>query len=124
VRRSFASFFLNMALGRGERCADIVIESASAVADRADLTGLRTELAELVAGASGARSAEFELGDFAARLFDLQRRYGVYAAPEFVFPLLCLLVIEGMVKDFDSGADFQALAIPVLFEALAPGAVK
>ena len=48
----------------------------------------------------------------------------MYAAPEFVFPLLCLLVIEGMIKHFDSGVDFQALAIPILLEALAPGAAK
>ncbi|HEX5595183.1 MAG TPA: AarF/UbiB family protein [Micromonosporaceae bacterium] len=118
VRRLFAAFFLNMALGRGERCADIVIESAAVIGDRADLAGLRVALTELVASVSGVRSQDFELGDFGAKLFLLQRRFGVYAAAEFVFPLLCLLVIEGMVKDFDSGVDFQALAVPVLLEAL------
>ncbi|GAA5179015.1 hypothetical protein GCM10023322_07670 [Rugosimonospora acidiphila] len=118
VRRLFAGFFLNMALGRGPRCADIVIESASMVDDRCDLPGFRAAIVALVEEASGTRAADFDLARFAGRLFSLQRRYGLYAAAEFVFPLLCLLVVEGMVNEFDAGVDFQALAIPVLLESL------
>jgi ubiquinone biosynthesis protein len=114
VRRSFADFFINMAMGDGWMCAQIVIESAAEVADDCDLEGFRVALGELVSETSGARSGEFDLATFAGRLFDLQRRFGLFPAPEFAFPLLSLLVIEGMIKGFDSDLDFQAEAIPVL----------
>ncbi|MGW4114243.1 ABC1 kinase family protein [Actinosynnema sp. NPDC004786] len=114
VRRSFADFFINMAMGDGWSCAQIVIESAAEVADDCDLDGFRAALGELVAETSGAKSGEFDLARFAGRLFDLQRRFGLFPAPEFAFPLLSLLVIEGMIKGFDSDLDFQAEAIPVL----------
>jgi ubiquinone biosynthesis protein len=114
IRRSFADFFINMAMGDGWTCAQIVIESAAHVADDCDLEGFRTALTTLVEKASGAKSGQFDLARFAGRLFDLQRRFGLFPAPEFAFPLLSLLVIEGMVKDFDSGLDFQAEAVPVL----------
>lgn len=114
VRRSFADFFINMAMGDGWMCAQIVIDSAAQIADDRDLEGFRAGLTELVAGASGAKSGEFDLAHFAGRLFDLQRRFGLFPAPEFAFPLLSLLVIEGMIKGFDANVDFQAEAIPIL----------
>lgn len=114
VRRSFADFFINMAMGDGWMCAQIVIESAADIAADCDLESFRAGLEELVSDASGAKSGEFDLAQFAGRLFDLQRRFGLFPAPEFAFPLLSLLVIEGMIKGFDSDVDFQAEAIPIL----------
>jgi ubiquinone biosynthesis protein len=114
VRRSFADFFINMAMGDGWMCAQIVIDSAAQIAADCDLAGFRAGLTELVAQTSGAKSGEFDLARFAGRLFDLQRRFGLFPAPEFAFPLLSLLVIEGMIKGFDADVDFQAEAVPVL----------
>ncbi|MFJ6216175.1 ABC1 kinase family protein [Streptomyces sp. NPDC092296] len=114
VRDSFADFFINMSMGNGPFCAEIVIDSAASVAPDCDLDGFRAGLTELVDGSVGARSGEFNLARFAGRLFDLQRRFGLYPAPEFAFPLLSLLVMEGMVQGFDPDLDFQAEAIPVL----------
>jgi ubiquinone biosynthesis protein len=114
VRASFAEFFINMALGNGMFCAEIVIDSAASIADDCDLDGFRKGLSDLVADSSGARSGEFNLARFAGRLFDLQRRYGLYPAPEFAFPLLSMLVMEGMVQGFDPDLDFQAEAMPIL----------
>ncbi|MBM2614220.1 AarF/ABC1/UbiB kinase family protein [Actinoplanes sp. LDG1-06] len=119
VRRLFAQFFINLSLGRGERCAAIVLESARRLDPGCDREGFTARLAELVRETSGATAAEFSLVTFAGRLFDLQRRHRVYAAPEFVFPLLALLVIEGMVRDLDPEVDFQAVAMPVLDRAVA-----
>jgi ubiquinone biosynthesis protein len=118
IRHAFARFFLNMALGRGERCADIVIESAAGLSDRTHLEEFRREIAVLVAGCAGARAVQFSLVDFAARLFDLQRRHGLYCAPEFAFPLLSLLMVEGRIRELDATMDFQAHALPVLLRAL------
>jgi ubiquinone biosynthesis protein len=114
VRMSFADFFINMAMGNGPMCGQVVIESAAQIAPGADMAGFRDELSRLIEETTGMKSGDFSLARFAGRLFDLQRRYGLYPAPEFAFPLLSLLVLEGMVKGFDSTLDFQAEAMPVL----------
>ncbi|MGQ0838105.1 ABC1 kinase family protein [Actinokineospora sp.] len=121
VRRLFAEFFLNLAQGNGPHCADVVRRSAREVSPNADLAGFRAGLIELVERSTGRSAAEFSLVRFAGSLFGLQRRHGLFAAPEFVFPLLALLVIEGRINDFDASVDFQAEAIPVLADAVLSG---
>jgi len=118
VRLLFAEFFMGMARGDGERCAQIVLQSAVAVPDDADQEAFFVGVSELIDAAAGRPAAEFSLPEFAARLFDLQRRNRVYAAPEFAFPLLALLVVEGIVRELDREIDFQAVAVPVLIDVL------
>ncbi|HEV2639934.1 MAG TPA: AarF/UbiB family protein [Actinocrinis sp.] len=118
VRRQFAEFFMNMAQGRGPRCAQIVIESAAVVPAEFDRAGFDAGVDKLVGETSGALAGEFSLLEFAPRLFRLQQDFGLYAAAEFAFPLLSLLVLEGMIKAFDADVDFQAEAMPVLYQAL------
>src|SRR5260221_14377963 len=72
VRLSFADFFINMAVGDGRACAQIVIDSAAQIAEDCDLDGFRTGLSELVEGASWSRSGDFDLPRFAGPRFDLQ----------------------------------------------------
>jgi ubiquinone biosynthesis protein len=107
-----------MALGRGWRCADIVIESAAGRRADADLDSFRKHLAELVIRNWRLPAVEFSLIGFATEMFELQRRYGLHAAPELVFPLLSLLVIEGSVRDLDPQIDFQETAKPILTQAM------
>ena len=118
VKRLFAEFFLNLSTGRGEAGADVVLRSCEHVAADADLDAFRAGVTELVRTSHRRTAGQFRLAPFAARLFDLQRRHGVAAAPEFVFPLLSLLVLEGMINEFDVDVDFQAEAIPVLLTVL------
>ncbi|RFU42300.1 AarF/ABC1/UbiB kinase family protein [Actinomadura logoneensis] len=118
LRRLFAEFFLNMATGRGRRCAEIVVESAAAVRPDADLEAFTVRMADLVERSHGLPAREFSLIAFAAEMFDLQRRHGIHAASELVFPLLSLLVIEGTIRDLDPGIDFQEVARPVLNRGL------
>jgi ubiquinone biosynthesis protein len=118
LRRLFAEFFLNMAIGRGERCAEIVLESAAGLRPDADPAGFQVQMADLVHRNHGLPAREFSLMAFAAEMFDLQRRFGVHAAPELIFPLLSLLVIEGTVRELDPALDFQETAKPVLNRGL------
>jgi ubiquinone biosynthesis protein len=118
MRRLFADFFLNMAIGRGRRCAALVIESSLGVRDGADVDGFITDMAALVERNYGAPAKDFSLIAFATEMFALQRGYGISAAPELVFPLLSLLVIEATVRDLDPDVDFQAAAKPVLNRAV------
>jgi len=114
VRNLFAEFFLYMSLGRGDKCADVVLRSAEHVPADCDINGFNRGIVELVAATTGQRAGQFRLATFAAQLFDLQRRSGVAAAPEFVFPLMSLLVVEGMINDFDVDVNFQAEAMRTL----------
>lgn len=114
IRRLFAEFFLNMSLGLGEECARVVIESADGKQADADIEGFTTGMADLVERNFGLSAREFSLIAFATEMFELQRRNGLHAATEIVFPLLSLLVIEGTVRDLDPDIDFQAVARPIL----------
>jgi len=118
MRRLFADFFLNMAIGRGGRCAEIVIESSLGLRAGADVAGFTTDLAALVERSLGVPAKEFSLIAFATKMFELQRSYGIAATPELVFPLLSLLVIEPTVRELDPEIDFQAVAKPVLTRAI------
>jgi ubiquinone biosynthesis protein len=118
IRRLFAEFFFNMTVGNGERCSEIVVESATGARADADLDGFKHGIAELVSRSSRATAKEFSLIAFARELFLLQRRYGLHAASEIVFPLLSLLVIEGTIRDLDPDIDFQQEAHPVLLKAV------
>lgn len=118
VKRLFAEFFLNMSLGRGDECAEVVLRSAEHVPPSADLESFRVGITELVETAHRQTAGQFRLAPFATRLFDLQRRTGIAAAPEFIFPLVSLLVLEGMINEFDVDVDFQGEAIPTLLGAL------
>ncbi|MBW4722020.1 ABC1 kinase family protein [Saccharothrix obliqua] len=118
LRRLFAEFFMSMATGRGDRAAEIVVESATGLSPDADVAGFLPRMAELVVRSHGRSAEEFSLVSFAAEMFDLQRGHGVHAAPELIFPLLSLLVIEGTIRDLDPGADFQEAAKPVLVKGL------
>lgn len=124
ARERFAAFFYCMSQGDGPACADIVLSTArSASGSNVDL--FRAELAALVDGVAGRPAIEFDLVRFATSLFDLQRRHGLYADPQFVFPILSLLVLEGVVRRFDPDVDFQGVAVPflatALFESVARG---
>jgi ubiquinone biosynthesis protein len=118
LRLLFAEFFMNMAVGRGDRCAEIVVESSSGLRPDADLAGFLPRMAALVVRNHGLPAKDFSLIAFAAEMFDLQRRFGVHAAPELIFPLLSLLVIEGTIRDLDPEIDFQETAKPVLNKGL------
>lgn len=117
AREKFAAFFYCMSQGDGEACADIVLSTAEA-APGADQHAFRAELAALVTKGAGRSAAEFDLVSFATRLFDIQRRHGFYADPQFVFPILSLLVLEGTVREFHPEVDFQREAEPSLVTAL------
>jgi ubiquinone biosynthesis protein len=114
LRGLFADFFLNMSLGEGTRCAEIVIDSAEAIDPGADVDGFIVRMADLVQRNHRLSAKEFSLMSFATEMFDLQRRFGVHAAPELIFPLLSLLVIEGTIRDLDPDVDFQDVARPML----------
>ncbi|MDQ1744305.1 MAG: ubiquinone biosynthesis protein, partial [Pseudonocardiales bacterium] len=66
----------------------------------------------------GLRSAGFDLPAFSLELFRSQQRRRIFAPPDFVFPLISLLMIEATIKDLDPLTDFQAIARPIVSDSL------
>jgi ubiquinone biosynthesis protein len=118
ARTKFTAFFAGMIDGDGAGCADTLLSTARAVSGQADLTGFRRDVADLVRRNCGRAVRDFSLPRFAAALFDLQRRYGVHADPEFTFPLLSLLALDGVVKQHHPGMDFQLEAAPFVMAGM------
>ncbi len=122
AREKFTDFFHAMTLEDGQACADIVLSTAR-TGPRTDTAAFRRDLSALIASCGGATAADFDLMGFAARLFALQRRHGLYADPQFVFPILSLLVLEGTIRTLGPQLDFQAVAKPYLMTALMERAI-
>ncbi|RFU43647.1 AarF/ABC1/UbiB kinase family protein, partial [Actinomadura logoneensis] len=118
ARHGFAEFFGGMVRGDGGACADALLASVRGADRVRDVAAFRREVADLVARNAGATAGEFRLSAFCVRLFDLQRRHRLYAEPEFAFPMLSLLAVEGTVRRDHPGMDFQLEAAPYALEGL------
>ncbi|MQA97753.1 MAG: phosphotransferase [Streptosporangiales bacterium] len=106
VRRLIGEFFERMAAGDGRRCGEIVLESAANVSPRTDTQAFVDAVAAHVEANAGPGVA-FDMPKFGEGMFDLQRDHGLYAASDFAFPLMSLLVLEGTVQGFAPAVDFQ-----------------
>ncbi|HEU5160906.1 MAG TPA: AarF/ABC1/UbiB kinase family protein [Streptosporangiaceae bacterium] len=118
ARHSFTEFFGGMIQGDGAACADILRSTVRGVAADADIEGFRRDVAALVVRNVGSAVDDFDLPGFCFELFNLQRRYGLYAEPEFIFPMLCLLSLDGLVKEHHPRMDFQLEAAPYVMQSL------
>lgn len=117
ARRKFASFFYLMSRGDGAACADIVLSTARS-GSGADMDGFRKSMVRLVERNSRASVGDFDLVGFTIRLFAIQREHGFYADPQFVFPVLSLIVLEGSLRTACPDVDFQLEALPFVLRGL------
>jgi ubiquinone biosynthesis protein len=117
VRTHLALFFLNLGFRHGVNCAKAVLASAAHVGESAATEAFTADVVRLVDRYGGTTARDFDLVRFATELFASQRRHGIYAASEFVFPLLALLMVEETVRRLHPDIDFQAIARPVVFRA-------
>jgi ubiquinone biosynthesis protein len=118
ARRSFTEFFGGMIEGDGEACADILYATVRGAMSSAATGEFRREVADLVRRNTGSRIRDFNLSVFCVELFDLQRRYGLFAEPEFIFPMLGLLTLEGLLKKHHPQMDFQIEAAPYVMQSM------
>ncbi len=118
ARHSYTAFFGGMIQGDGAACADILRSTVRGAAPDADIDGFRRDVAELVVRNVGSAVSDFDLPGFCFELFNLQRRYGLYAEPEFIFPMLSLLSLDGLVKEHHPLMDFQLEAAPYVMQSL------
>ncbi|SCL66414.1 ABC1 kinase family protein [Micromonospora chersina] len=111
VRAAIGEFFARLGAGDGRRCGEIVLASAVNAGAGLDREGFVRDVAELVARTAGPDN-EFDMSVFGNGVYDLQQRYGIYAASDFAFPLMSLLVVEGTVRGISPDVDFQRVGGP------------
>jgi len=117
-QRSFTEFFGGMIEGDGEACAEILYATTRGASSSAAVDEFRQAVADLVRRNTGSQVRDFNLSLFCIELFDLQRRHGLFAEPTFIFPMLSLLSLEGLVKTHHPLMDFQIEAAPYVMQNL------
>lgn len=105
VRDLISEFFACLRTGDGRRCGEIVLESA-VDPGRADTEAFIAEMKALVEQHAGP-DVEFDMKEFGDAVFKLQQAHGIYAASDFAFPMMSLNVLDGTVRGFSAGVDFQ-----------------
>lgn len=118
ARLRFTQFFGGMIRGDGDACAEVLLATVQAASPGSDTAAFRRDVAGLVVANAGAAVRDFNLPAFCVELFNLQRRHKLYAAPEFVFPMLSLLSLDGLVKEHHPHMDFQLEAAPYVMQRL------
>ncbi|SNS50027.1 ABC1 kinase family protein [Actinomadura mexicana] len=118
ARERFTGFFAGMIRGDGEVCADILLSTVRRTDPETDIAAFRAEVSDLVVRNVGVVARDFDLPAFCLDLFDLQRKHRLYAEPEFIFPMLCLLTLQGLVKRYHPMMDFQLEAAPFVMHGL------
>jgi ubiquinone biosynthesis protein len=109
VRGLIGEFFACLAAGDGARCGAIVLDSAIDAARASDPDGFVAEVAALV---TRTRAEGFAMPAFGDAIYELQQRHGIYAASDFAFPLMSLLVVERTLHAFSPRVDFQTVGRP------------
>lgn len=112
ARWHFIEFFYGMAFGDGDHAFAHMYATALPGSELPDeqLAPFRGETIELVEAQYDASVDDFDLAQFGAKLFQLQRRHKFRGETAFVFPLIALLTIEGQLKEFAPNLNFQAIA--------------
>lgn len=110
VRDLIGEFFARMAAGDGRRCGEIVLESAVNLTAETDTESFIAGMAELVAKEAGP-GRQFDMEVFGNAVFELEQKHGIYAASDFAFPLMSLLVLEGTVRGLWPEVDFQRVGV-------------
>jgi ubiquinone biosynthesis protein len=112
VRRLVGEFFARLATGDGRRCGEIVLASAVNLTADTNTSGFIAEITKLVAETAGPEN-RFDMAAFGDAVYGLQQRYRIYAASDFAFPLMSLLVADGTVRRLTADVDFQLVGAGV-----------
>jgi ubiquinone biosynthesis protein len=118
-RRSFAEFFLSIAVRDGYAAAKIIRETARRLPENLDIEAFDNEISVLVNRFGGKKAREFQVAGFVIELFSIQRRHGIHGTSKFTLPILSLLVFEGVAKQRHPDLDFQAQSVPYVVAAMA-----
>ncbi|MFJ4773814.1 ABC1 kinase family protein [Streptomyces uncialis] len=106
VRQLIGGFFSALASGDGRRCGEIMLASMADVGPDCDTDAFVDDIAELVARSAGPGNA-FAMAPFGNGVFEVQSAHRLYAASDFAFPIMSLMILESTVRGLWPEADFQ-----------------
>lgn len=107
TKTAFTEFFFGMVTRNGQKCGQIIYDSASYRSPDCDGLKFSADIADIVNRHSEKSAHEFEVTSFAAELFDSQRRFGIRGSTDFIMTIISLVVFEGIMKQIYPGLDFQ-----------------
>lgn len=110
--RCFRYLFLALAFNSSSGFAASILEAALMVPADLDRPGFERDIQALVKSFHGRKAGEFLVVDFVFRIFDIQRRHGVFGPPGFAGAIWALAMFEGLVRTRYPDLDFQAVARP------------
>jgi ubiquinone biosynthesis protein len=107
-RRLMGEFFACLTTGDGRRCGEILLESAVSLDAGLDRERFVSDTAAIV-GEHAGPGREFDISRFGDAIYALQQRYRMYAASDFAFPMMSLVVADGTVRRLAPSVDFQGV---------------
>lgn len=108
IQDTLSSFFFALARGDGRRCGEIMADSAEVPLVGTAREGFVEELAGHVRTHS-VPGERFDMVRFGTGVSDYQRKYNVQPSPDFAFPLMSMMVLEGTARSFDEQADLASV---------------
>jgi len=111
-RRCFRYLFLALAFNNAANCAAAILESALKVPQDLDRPAFESEVQALVTSFHGRKAGEFLVAEFVFRIFEIERRHGIFGPPGFAAAIWALVMFEGLVRARYPDLDFQAVARP------------
>jgi ubiquinone biosynthesis protein len=117
-RRCFRDFFLGLTGANARVCTSSIIDSALIVPADLDLRSLTKEVGAIVRSYTGRKTGDFLVAEFVFKIFDVQRRHGLFGAPGFASAIWALTMFEGLVRHRYPDLDFQAEARPFATAAI------
>ncbi|HJQ23888.1 MAG TPA: AarF/UbiB family protein [Blastocatellia bacterium] len=115
--KNFVDFFYGMASNNGKVCARVVYDTATFRTDEDNREMFEAAMVRMINEHSIKEARDFEVTQFAAELFDLQRRFGIRGTTKFTMTIVSLAVFEGIVKQLHPELDFQAEARQFILKA-------
>ncbi|MFF4157386.1 ABC1 kinase family protein [Streptomyces sp. NPDC001678] len=111
VRELIAGFFAGLATGDGRRCGEIMLASmANADGRTENAEPFVADVAELVERCAGPDKT-FDMASFGNGVFEVQSAHRLYAASDFAFPIMALMILESTVRGLWPGADFTRVGV-------------
>ena len=114
-RRLFADFFIGLALGRWDDCA-MAVTDALIAPNQVNLAEFYTEIIRVMAVNDLRNASDFSISKLAVDLFAVQKRFSAFTRPEFTFPILSLLTVEGRVRAMSPHLSIASVAIPIIID--------
>ena len=113
-RQVFAEFFYAVSSNKGERCAQLIIETASYLPPGLCYERFEHEISGLIDDVTRTTAGKFHVADFVLGIFDIQRRHKIVGTTASFMAIISLLVFEGLTKHLYPDLDFQREALPFI----------